>query len=128
MRKLTDAEAQCQAPNCHRRRHDGDLCNAHHRMAQQGLSLEYDSVFVARRMAKVHKADSGCWEWQGGRNRSGYGRTGTGTVGETGAHRWFYQHLVGPIPEGLVLDHLCRNPACVNLAHLEPVTVLENTR
>ncbi|WP_033356238.1 HNH endonuclease signature motif containing protein, partial [Kitasatospora aureofaciens] len=44
------------------------------------------------------------------------------------AHRYAYTQLVGPIPDGLVIDHLCRNPSCVNPAHLEPVTHAENMR
>jgi hypothetical protein len=44
------------------------------------------------------------------------------------AHRFAYELLVGPIPEGLVIDHLCRNRRCVNPAHLEPVTAEENWR
>jgi hypothetical protein len=44
------------------------------------------------------------------------------------AHRYAYEQLVGPIPEGLVLDHLCRNRLCINPLHLEPVTIGENIR
>jgi hypothetical protein len=45
-----------------------------------------------------------------------------------GAHRFAYLEFVGPIPDGLVLDHLCRNKKCVNPDHLEPVTNAENLR
>lgn len=62
-----------------------------------------------------------CWAWRRARNGDGYG-----IVHLNGralrAHRLAYELLVGPIPEGLVLDHLCRNRACVNPDHLEPVT------
>lgn len=63
-----------------------------------------------------------CWIWQA-RTHKGYGVYG-GRV----AHREAYKRLVGPVPEGLELDHLCRRPACVNPAHLEPVTRDENVR
>lgn len=68
-------------------------------------------------------SESGCWEWAGARLPSGYGRTGTHEY----AHRHFYRKHIGPIPEGLVVDHLCMNPPCVNPAHLEPVTYQTNT-
>ena len=69
----------------------------------------------------VHDAQAGCWVWSGGRIHEGYGVFWLG--GKTlRAHRWAYETFVGPIPEGLVLDHLCRRPECVNPEHLEPVT------
>lgn len=80
----------------------------------------------ARFWSKVEKAgDEGCWTWTAARTRDGHGRFRTPTS-HVLAHRWSYERLVGPIPEGLVLDHLCRNPPCVNPAHLEPVTAEEN--
>jgi hypothetical protein len=70
---------------------------------------------------------SGCWVWIKARERRGYGLFRHD--GKTWlAHRWAYERLVGPIPEGLTLDHLCQNTSCVNPAHLEPVTRSENTR
>lgn len=70
-------------------------------------------------------AETGCWEWQRAKDPSGYGRMRSD--GSTRlAHRVFYERANGPIPEGLPLDHLCRNPSCVNPDHLEPVTPAVN--
>lgn len=71
--------------------------------------------------------DSGCWEWQGGRLPQGYGQFSWRGVGKS-AHLWSWLVSVGPIPEGLELDHLCRNRGCINPDHLEPVTHAENVR
>lgn len=70
--------------------------------------------------SKVEKTDM-CWLWTGVKRPAGYGR-----FGGAQAHRVAYELLVGPIPAGLELDHLCRVPGCVNPAHLEPVTKAEN--
>lgn len=71
--------------------------------------------------------DSGCWVWVAGKSPLGYGRFGVGSNTYL-AHRIVYEALVGPVPDGLELDHLCRNPSCVNPGHLEPVTHAENMR
>lgn len=74
--------------------------------------------------AKVDKTD-GCWNWTGSGNVYGTFRFD----GESGpAHRFAYERLIGPIPDGLHIDHLCNNQRCVNPAHLEPVTRSENER
>lgn len=72
-------------------------------------------------------AETGCWNWTGKLHLNGYGgirRDGR----QWYAHRWVYERLVGPIPEGLQIDHLCRNHRCCNPAHLEPVVPAVNTR
>ena len=71
---------------------------------------------------------NGCWLWLGCKTEKGYGLVNKPGHGKYRAHRFSYETFVGPIPEGLVLDHLCRARACVRPDHLEPVTDLENKR
>ena len=68
---------------------------------------------------------SGCWLWFKNRMIHGYGRFSVEDK-DVLAHRWSYEHFIGPIPTGLTLDNLCRNRSCVNPNHLEPVTNREN--
>lgn len=82
-----------------------------------------------RRAGPDHAVDraTGCWEWQHGKDASGYGKTRENQQ-DVLAYRPYYKRAHGSLPDGLDLDHLCRNPGCVNPAHLEPVTHAENVR
>lgn len=82
---------------------------------------------VIDRLDEKIQTSPGCWEWLAYRNKKGYGRFKLdGKVVE--AYRVVYEMAIGPVPNGLHLDHLCRNKGCVNPAHLEAVTQGENTR
>ena len=83
----------------------------------QGPSPTNARKYIEDRIAIVGE----CWEWQNYLRKDGYG-----AVGNKLAHRISYEALVGPIPDGLTIDHLCRNRRCVNPAHLEPVTMAIN--
>ena len=75
-----------------------------------------------------HRPDLGpCWLWLGGQMNNGYGQFWNGR-NMVLAHRFAYELLVGPIPEGLESDHLCRVRNCVNAGHLEPVSHLINVQ
>lgn len=85
-------------------------------------------------LSKVIITESGCWQWLGSvfkKSSGSYGQIRIGRRGENKmlrAHRFSYEVFVGKIPEGLCLDHLCRNTLCVNPKHLEPVTHTENMK
>jgi HNH endonuclease len=77
----------------------------------------------------MNSLETECWYWAGSVQQSGYGSIWDKTKKKNlRAHRAVYEALVGKIPEGLVLDHLCMNKLCVNPEHLEAVTQRENMR
>lgn len=116
----------CSVDGCTKPVWRRDLCSVHYsrwikvngpgRPRSRGLVDRLDEKIVT---------GPGCWAWIGSRATGGYGsiwRDGRNVH----AHRAVYELLVGPIPDGLHIDHLCRNRNCVNPDHLEPVTLVEN--
>ena len=89
-----------------------------------------EAPVIDRLLYRTSTSPDGCWIWQGCRDEYGYGEIGMG--GDAGptrkVHRVTYEHFVGPIPDGLTIDHLCRTPSCVNPEHLEPVPLAVNVR
>jgi hypothetical protein len=78
---------------------------------------------IDRIAEKVALTDSGCIEWIAAPANTGYGELSANSeTPRVLAHRWSYEHHFGPIPEGLQIDHLCRNRLCINPDHLEAVT------
>lgn len=130
------AVRECSVVTCHVPAHGNGMCGRHNaRMTQHGQLYPVTRKFNRELWFWAHVAipqePDGCWIWLGDLDESGYGRAVSMMLSPTRtkmAHRWTYEQRIGPIPEGLHLDHLCRIRCCVNPEHLEPVTVAENVR
>jgi hypothetical protein len=130
-RKIAKREYSRRWRETNRERHRAYSRAYHHAHYQPAIRKSVEERF----WAKVEKTD-GCWLWTGaisGKSGTASAARGYGYFGVTSkkivrAHRWAYETLVGPIPEGMELDHLCHITTCVNPNHLEAVTHLENVR
>ena len=91
---------------------------------QCAYASKQSAPLMDRFLAKIEKQPNGCWKWTACTRKDGYGQLSCGPAsdGHILAHRASYELHKGPIPEGLDLDHLCRNRWCVNPDHLEAVT------
>jgi hypothetical protein len=130
-----DNSHKCAVTTCPKKPRSKGYCGKHaQRFARTGdpLGLQL-APRVERFWSHVSKAgDDGCWLWTGRVESNGYANITSGISPSGGtsrlAHRVAYELLIGPIPDGLHLDHLCRIRHCVNPDHLEPVTIQENVR
>lgn len=119
----------CTMPGCEQKHYGFDRCRPHYMQwwRQGGIPnrpSQREKAIEERFWEKVEVAD--CWEWAAAKS-GGYGVFWNGER-TMGAHRWSWEQLVGPIGDDLELDHLCKNTACVNPDHLEPVSHPENVR
>lgn len=114
VRALDNSGARGLCGRCYRRRRANGSLGEFHRIRSDDPATQF--------FAKVDAAGV-CWEWRAAVNNRGYGK-----FRQMFAHRWAWEYLIGPIPDGLTIDHLCRNIVCVNPDHLEVVTKAENNR
>lgn len=117
----------CEVEGCERTQRARGLCGKHdYRQRTHGSTDDPRQPFEDRFWTNVDVGHPlGCWLWTGTIASTGYGIT-TRDYAQLMAHRAAYELLMGPIPAGLHLDHLCRNTACVNPDHLEPVRCRTN--
>ena len=90
-----------------------------------GVVDELHKNAAVRFFSKVQKTKT-CWIWTASKKSGGYGQFGFNGSCSFFAHRFSYEYHKGPIPEGMTIDHICRNKSCVNPDHLEAVTNKEN--
>lgn len=136
----------CLVEGCRRRSTSRGMCNKHYQRAlvhgdpTGGYYEKLEGSPIDRFMACVDKADDGgCWRWTRGVSGIGYAEFTIGGHTHLG-HRWAYEHFVGPIPDGMTIDHVCHtvdllctetpcmHRRCVNPAHMEVVSLAENSR
>lgn len=119
----------CAVEGCERKHSALGFCALHYgRLQRNGHPEHLLRIADAReRFETFVDRTEGCWLWTGSLTYDGYGVFRENNR-RTGAHRFAYEYHIGPIPDGLHLDHLCCVRNCVNPEHLEPVTPKENDR
>ena len=123
----------CTLDGCDRPLYYSGVCSGHyvrrmrHRKSADQGPLEDRFYDPEEAFSAWAKPGDGCTEWTGWISPGGYGKFKTGGKA-TFAHRYAWERVNGPIPDGVVVDHACRNTTCVNVEHLRLATHAENTR
>lgn len=123
---------KCDFPDCGREHETKGLCMGHYTQARKGYQLRplrrlMPDASITDKLAAYSEAEGSCRVWTGYRDNVGYGVVRwEGRIWK--AHRVAYVVAYGPIPDGLVVNHICGNRACVTVAHLELVTQEANTQ
>lgn len=124
-------KAQCLAAECSEDAYSLALCTVHYQRLRRSGRLDLPTI--VERLLDAYEVDqaTGCWIWSGGVSTDGYARISIGNE-VVYAHRVSYETFIGPIPEGLTIDHVrergCVHRSCINPNHLEPVSLSENSR
>lgn len=125
----TDDPRLCKFDSCDRRLIALGYCTAHYGQFRKGARLrpvgEPEFTAEERFWAKVDRSGD-CWVWTAAQYRNGYGMFGVTHKRPTRAHKYSYELVNGPVPDGLHIDHKCRNRLCVNPDHLHAVTPKQN--
>ncbi len=120
MTKPTCSIENCAKPSKHR-----GWCGAHYQHWYRKGDANYTAPTADQRFwSKVDKSGD-CWLWTGAKDALGYGHARSGGEPQR-AHRLAYELAKGPIPEGLLIDHLCHTPSCVRAEHLRLATFKQN--
>jgi hypothetical protein len=124
---LREKQGSCSVLECGRLAHSHSLCGVHYqRFRKYGTTeLPTPPTLEQRLLKRVVRSEGGCWMWTGAKNLQGYGKISVQNHPEQ-AHRVSYEHYVGPIPDGMQIDHICHTRACINPDHLRPVTPKQN--
>lgn len=118
-------QPECRVEGCEKEVRCKGLCQSHymrqwrHGTATGGGSARYatpEASFAAR--TKAAGDGSGCVNWTGSKASTGHGVFASGPGRTRLAYRYSWEQVNGPVPEGMILDHACRNPSCVNVEHL----------